>query len=205
MKTEVLAADLPQALIKAQEVLRAGGLIAFPTDTVYGLGAEIGNAEAVAQLHRIKGRMESKAIPVLAAHVVDLRQVAKPLPDMVKRLAARFWPGPLTLVVWRSPDLIPEVSPFETVGVRIPDHPLTLALLAQTGPLAVTSANRTGGPDPLSAADVLAELSGAFDLLLDGGLAPGGIASSVVECTQEEPRLLRRGPISIEAVMEALS
>ncbi len=205
MKTEVLAADLPQALIRAQEVLRAGGLVAFPTDTVYGLGAEIGNAEAVAQLNRIKGRKESKAIPVLAAHVVDLRQVTKPLPDMAKLLAARFWPGPLTLVVWRSPDLIPEVSPFETVGVRIPDHPLTLAFLAQTGPLAVTSANRTGSPDPLSAADVLAELNGAFDLLLDGGLAPGGMASSVVDCTQEEPRLLRRGPISNEAIMEALS
>ncbi len=205
MKTEVLAADLPQALIRAQEVLRAGGLVAFPTDTVYGLGAEIGNAEAVAQLNRIKGRMESKAIPVLAAHVVDLRQVTKPLPDMAKLLATRFWPGPLTLVVWRSPDLIPEVSPFETVGVRIPDHPLTLAFLAQTGPLAVTSANRTGSPDPLSAADVLAELNGAFDLLLDGGLAPGGMASSVVDCTQEEPRLLRRGPISNEAIMEALS
>ena len=200
-----MSADHPQALIRAQEVLRAGGLIAFPTDTVYGLGAEIANAEAVAQLHRIKGRMEAKAIPVLAAHVDDLRQVAKPLPGMAKRLADHFWPGPLTLVVWCLPDLSPEISPFETVCVRIPDHPFTLALLAQTGPLAVTSANRAGGGDPLTAEDVLAALGGAFDLLLEGGPAPGGMASSVVDCTQDEVRLLRRGPISAEAINEALS
>jgi L-threonylcarbamoyladenylate synthase len=204
LKTEVMPADHPQALIRAQEVLRGGGLIAFPTDTVYGLGVEIGNAQAVAQLKRIKGREEGKAIPVLAAGVDDLRQVAKPLPGMAKRLAERFWPGPLTLVVWRLPELPREVSLFDTVGVRVPDHPITLALLAQTGPLAVTSANRSGGPDPLSAEDVLAVLGGAFDLLLDGGPAPGGMASSVVDCTQEEPQLLRRGPISAEAITKAL-
>jgi L-threonylcarbamoyladenylate synthase len=204
LKTEVMPADHPRALIRAQEVLRGGGLIAFPTDTVYGLGAEIGIAEAVAQLNRIKGRMESKAIPVLAAHADDLRQVAKPLPGMAIRLIDRFWPGPLTLVVWRLPELSRQVSPFETVGVRVPDHAFTLALLAQTGPLAVTSANRAGGSDPLSAEDVLAVLGGTFDLLLDGGPAPGGMASSVVDCTQEEPRLLRRGPISAESITEAL-
>jgi L-threonylcarbamoyladenylate synthase len=204
LKTEVMPADHPQALIRAQEVLRDGGLIAFPTDTVYGLGAEIGNAEAVAQLKRIKGREEGKAIPVLAAGVDDLRQVAKPLPGMAKRLAERFWPGPLTLVVWRLPELPREISLFDTVGVRVPDHPIALALLARTGPLAVTSANRSGGPDPLSAEDVLAVLGGAFDLLLDGGPAPGGMASSVVDCTQEEAQLLRRGPISAESITKAL-
>jgi L-threonylcarbamoyladenylate synthase len=204
LKTEVLSADHPQALHRAQKVLRAGGLIAFPTDTVYGLGAEIGNAEAVAQLKWIKGREEGKAIPVLAAGVDDLRQVAKPLPGMAKRLAERFWPGPLTLVVWRLPELPREVSLFDTVGVRVPDHPITLALLAQTGPLAVTSANRSGEPDPLSAGDVLSALGGSFELILDGGPAPGGMASSVVDCTLDEPRLLRKGPISAEAIAEAL-
>jgi L-threonylcarbamoyladenylate synthase len=200
-----LAADHPQALNRAHEVLRAGGLVAFPTDTVYGLGAEIGNPGAVAQLNQIKGRVEAKAIPVLAAGVDDLRHVAKPLPAMALRLAERFWPGPLTLVVWRLPALPREISPFDTVGVRIPDHVMTLALLNQAGPLAVSSANRAGGTNPLSPAEVLAALGGTFELLLDGGLAPGGIPSTVVDCTQEAPFVLRQGPISAEAITEAVA
>ena len=204
MKTEVLLATEAEVLERAQQVLAGGGLVAFPTDTVYGLGAEVLNREAVARLYRVKGRTEEKAIPVLAAGGEALQMVAKPLPAMAERLAERFWPGPLTLVVWRLPELPPEVSPYDTVAVRVPDHELALALLEASGPLAVTSANRTGAPSSLSAIDVLATLGGAFDLLLDGGEAPGGMPSTVVDCTQDEPYVLRAGPISADDILAAL-
>ena len=204
MKTEVLLATEAEILERAQQVLDGGGLVAFPTDTVYGLGAEVLNREAVARLYRVKGRTEEKAIPVLAAGGEALQMVAKPLPAMAERLAERFWPGPLTLVVWRLPELPPEVSPYDTVAVRVPDHELALALLEASGPLAVTSANRTGAPSSLSAIDVLATLGGAFDLLLDGGQAPGGMPSTVVDCTQDEPYVLRAGPISADDILAAL-
>jgi L-threonylcarbamoyladenylate synthase len=205
VKTEVLEATDPKALEQAQKVLRRGGLVAFPTDTVYGLGANVLDPEAVSLLYRVKGRGEEKAIPVLAAGIEDLAKVAKPLPEMAARLADRFWPGPLTLVVWRLEELPPEVSPYETVGVRVPDHELALALLEATGPLAVTSANPAGRTSPLSAMDVLATLGGALDLLLDGGEAPGGKPSTVVDCTKDEPYVLRAGPISARDILAALS
>ena len=205
MKTEVLEATDPKALKRAKKVLRSGGLVAFPTDTVYGLGADVLNPEAVAQLYRVKGRGEEKAIPVLAAGNEDLAKVAQPFPEMAARLAERFWPGPLTLVVWRLEELPPEVSPYETIAVRVPDHELALALLEASGPLAVTSANPTGRTSPLSAMDVLATLGGSLDLLLDGGEAPGGIPSTVVDCTKDEPYVLRAGPISARDIIAALN
>jgi L-threonylcarbamoyladenylate synthase len=204
MMTDVLQATHPQALERAQQVLRRGGLIAFPTDTVYGLGAEVLNAEAVSRLYRVKGRTQEKAIPVLAANKEDVLKVAQSLPEMARRLADRFWPGPLTLVVLRLAELPQELSVYETVGVRIPDHEMTLELLEATGPLAVTSANLAGDPSSLSAADVLAALDGEIDLLLDGGLAPGGMPSTVVDCTQDQPQVLRPGPISAEDIAAAL-
>lgn len=204
MKTEVLPAADPGALKRAQQVLRSGGLVAFPTDTVYGLGAQVLNRKAVARLYAVKGRDEEKAIPVLAASVDAAGKVARPLPAMARRLAERFWPGPLTLIVWRMPDLPPEVSPYETVAVRVPDHELALALLRASGPLAVTSANRTGKPSSLSAEDVLATLGGNFELLLDAGPSPGGLPSTIVDCTGDEPRILRPGPISSEDILAVL-
>jgi L-threonylcarbamoyladenylate synthase len=205
MKTEVLSAADPAALNRAQQVLSDGGLVAFPTDTVYGLGADVLNRTAVAKLFEVKGRSEEKAIPVLAASDGDLVNVAQPLPAMAMRLAERFWPGPLTLVVKRMPDLPLELSPYDTVAVRVPDHDLALALLRATGPLAVTSANRSDRPSSLSAEEVLATLGGRFDLLLDGGATPGGTPSTVVDCTQGEPQILRAGPISAEMILAVLN
>jgi L-threonylcarbamoyladenylate synthase len=205
MKTEVLSAADPAALNRAQQVLSDGGLVAFPTDTVYGLGADVLNRTAVAKLFEVKGRSEEKAIPVLAASDGDLVNVAQPLPAMAMRLAERFWPGPLTLVVKRMPDLPLELSPYDTVAVRVPDHDLVLALLRATGPLAVTSANRSDRPSSLSAEEVLATLGGRFDLLLDGGATPGGTPSTVVDCTQGEPQILRAGPISAEMILAVLN
>jgi L-threonylcarbamoyladenylate synthase len=204
MQTEVLPASDANALRYASDVLRNNGLVAFPTDTVYGVGALAFRAEAVQRLYVIKGRSTEKAIAVLIASIADLPNVAGQLSPAAGKLAQRFWPGPLTLVVPKHPHLPEAVSALPTVGVRLPNHPVVQSLLSLTGPLAVTSANRSGEPNPLTAADVLAHLSGRIDLLLDGGRVPGGIPSTVVDCSGEKPAILREGPISAAEIAEVI-
>lgn len=196
MKTVIFRADAPRGLMNALAVLRQGGLVAFPTDTVYGLGALAFSGMAVAKLFPAKGRPESKAIPVLVDGLGALEHVVKELSPEAEDLASRFWPGPLTLVVCRRPELPLEIGPGDTVGVRMPDHPVALRLLTAAGPLAVTSANRSGEPECSTAEAVLVALGGRFDVLLDGGPTPGGPPSTVVDCTQTPCRILRQGPIS---------
>jgi L-threonylcarbamoyladenylate synthase len=205
MKTEVLPTSDPNALRHAADVLRHNGLVAFPTDTVYGVGALAFKAEAVQRLYIVKGRATDKAIAVLVSRTADLSKVAKELVPSAQRLAEKYWPGPLTLVVPKHPDLPAAVSALPTVGVRFPGHPVARKLLELTGPLAVTSANRSGGPNSLTAEDVLAALSGRIDLLLDGGRVPGGIPSTVVDCTSAQPVILRQGPVSAAEIEAALS
>jgi len=205
MKTEVLSASDPNAMRHAADVLRHNGLVAFPTDTVYGVGALAFKAEAVQRLYVVKGRATDKAIAVLVARTADLPKVAQALTPSAQRLARDFWPGPLTLVVPKHPDLPAAVSALPTVGVRFPDHPVARGLLELTGPLAVTSANRSGEPNALTAEEVLAHLSGRVDLLIDGGRAPGGIPSTVVDCTGLVPMILRQGPVSAAEIEATLS
>jgi L-threonylcarbamoyladenylate synthase len=204
MKTEVLSASDPNAMRHAADVLRHNGLVAFPTDTVYGVGALAFKAEAVQRLYVVKGRATDKAIAVLVARTADLPKVAQELTPSAQRLARDFWPGPLTLVVPKHPDLPAAVSALPTVGVRFPDHPVARRLLELTGPLAVTSANRSGEPNALTAEEVLAHLSGRVDLLIDGGRAPGGIPSTVVDCTGLAPMILRQGPVSAAEIEATL-
>ena len=204
MKTEILSAQVAQAVRYAADVLRHDGLVAFPTDTVYGVGALVFREAAVQRLYRVKGRSTDKAIAVLVAHNADLLNIAGVLTRSAQRLADKFWPGPLTLVVPKHPSLPQAVSALPTVGVRQPDHPLMRQLLALTGPLAVTSANRSGEPNTLTAQEVLAQLDGRIDLILDGGRVNGGVPSTVVDCTGDEPVILRAGPVSAEAIAEAL-
>lgn len=202
--TEVRPAGDPQAILEALEVLRLGGLVAFPTDTVYGLGALVSEPRSIRQLYAVKGRAGNKAIPILLSDPAELFQVAAEVTPWVARLAKRFWPGPLTLVVPRRPDLPEELSAQATVGVRMPDHPDALRLLQKTGPLAVTSANLSGQPSATTAQEVLDYLGGLIPLILDGGLTPGGISSTVVDCTTPDPVILRPGPISMEDLLSAL-
>lgn len=204
MKPELLPASDPAALRYAVKVLRLGGLVAFPTDTVYGVGALISAAAAVQRLYTMKGRSTDKAIAVLVATPADLSQVAQSLTPAVQRLAERFWPGPLTLVVPKLPTLPAGVSAWPTVGVRQPDHALALELLQLSGPLAVTSANRSGEPSALTAQAVLDQLAGRIDVLLDGGRVPGGTASTVIDCTVMPPVMLRPGPITQADLDETL-
>lgn len=205
METHVIPADDPQALDSAVEVLQGDGLVAFPTDTVYGLGAKIDSPASIEALFRVKGRERSKAIPILLGDPADLDKVAIDISYTALRLAQRYWPGALTLVVPRHTALPDMLSPGPTIGVRMPDHPLALRLLRLTGPLAVTSANLSGEPSLSSAGDVAAQLGGRIDLILDGGITPGGRPSTVVDCTGAELVILRQGPISLRMLQAALS
>jgi L-threonylcarbamoyladenylate synthase len=202
-RTQVVSASDPSAFEKALDVLKLGGLVAFPTDTVYGLGALAFEAGAVAGLFTAKGRAGEKAIPILVGAPDAMNEVGLPS-EMARRLAAELWPGAITLVMQKRPQLPEAVSATGTVGVRMPDHPVALGLLRAAGPLAVTSANRSGRMSPRSAQDVREELEGRVELILDGGECPGGMPSTVVDCTGEKPVILREGPITLERIESIL-
>lgn len=201
--TRVLPAAGEEAIAAAQQVLASGGVVAFPTDTVYGIGVAVHDAAGIERLYAIKGRDAAKAIPVLAASIDDLVDVAE-VNTAAQQLAQAFWPGALTLVLPKRSGLPAQLSALDTVGVRVPDHPLALALLAAVGPMAVTSANLSGGADSATAAEVLDQLEGRVDLLLDGGRTPGSSPSTVLELSGENASILRAGPISEEQVMAIL-
>jgi L-threonylcarbamoyladenylate synthase len=202
MNTEIL--PVSAALARALDLLRAGEAVAFPTDTVYGVGTLARDAAAVERLYVIKERALEKAIPILLADAADLSLVSLGENEMARRLAAAFWPGALTLIVPKHPAVPETVSPFATVGVRVPNHEFTRALIRAAGPLAVTSANLSGQASPRNAAEVAAQLAGRLPLIVDGGDAPGGLPSTVVDVTGDAPKILREGPISLEQVLAAL-
>ena len=204
MNTEIIPIQDAHALPTALQILAQGGVVAFPTDTVYGLGALITLPKAIAQLYSAKERPLEKAIPVLLGSSDDLTHVAAEPPLIARKLAQRFWPGPLTLIVPRLASLPDILGPLPTVGVRVPDHPAAQALLQAAGPLAVTSANRSGAANPRTADDVYSQLGGKIPLILDGGSTPGGSPSTVVDCTTPNLKVLRSGPISLQMLQEAL-
>ena len=200
MKTGILSAQDPEMLAQVLAVLNKGGLVAFPTDTVYGVGALAFDGMAVGSIYAAKDRPVEKAIPVLIGEMADLAKVTLEVPGAALRLAARFWPGPLTLVVPKHPDLPETVSASPTVGVRVPDHNVTRALLLAAGPMAVTSANLSGQPSPSTAREVFGQLGGRIALIIDGGRTPGGVPSTVVDCSGMELQILREGPISMDEI-----
>ncbi len=205
MAARVIQALAPGAIARALDVLRSGGLVAFPTDTVYGVGAMAFDPAAIDRIFAAKGREATKALPILLADLAGLSEVTQALSPEVLRLAVGFWPGPLTLVVRKLEAVPMAVSGDGTVGVRVPDHPIALALLRESGPLAATSANRSGAADPLTADDVVEGLGDRVDLILDGGRAPGGRPSTVVDCTVSPPSLVREGPIPMAAILAVLA
>ena len=187
-------------------LLRAGELVAFPTDTVYGVGALCWDNAAVAKLYAAKVRSLEKAIPVLLADMSDLALVAAELSPLCLRLAERFWPGPLTLVVPKAARVSLAVTAGgQTVAVRVPDLALTRSLIRAAGaPLATTSANLSGAPPPVTAKGVAAQLGRSVAMILDGGKCPGGTASTVVDVTGSTPRILRDGPLTYEQIQSVL-
>jgi L-threonylcarbamoyladenylate synthase len=201
--TKVLPAIDPRWLQEALAVLEGQGLVAFPTDTVYGVGARVFDGVAVARIYEVKGRPEDKSIAVLMASEGELGSLAADVPDGVRRLAAAYWPGPLTIIVRRRLEIPSEVSAVDTIGVRVPDHPIALALLRAAGPLATSSANPSGAPNSTTADQVAKALGDRIELVIDGGVAPGGSPSTVADCSGPEPRILREGPISGDEITAA--
>ena len=195
----------PRLLNQAVQLWRDGGVVAFPTDTVYGVGVDPFQPEAVRRLYRIKGRPEDKPIAILVGSIEDVARVAQTPSRTFSRLADRFWPGGLTLIV-ETRELPPEITAGgSTVGVRMPDHPLTLELLRGFGgPIATTSANRSGENPATSAEEVGAQLGGRVNLIVDGGDTITKVASTVLDLSVSPPKILRHGGISEELLMECL-
>jgi len=204
VNTEVIKAGSGEALRQAVAVLRAGGLVAFPTDTVYGLAALPTDRAAVARIYEVKGRNTGRPIALLLSDADRLTEVAL-LPKVAGPVARRFWPGGLTLILPKTEMVCKEISQGPTVGVRVPDLALARRLIrAAGGVLAVTSANRSGEPAALTAAEVLEQVGGRIELVIDGGRCPGGIPSTVLDCTVWPPVVLRHGAISEADIRAAL-
>jgi L-threonylcarbamoyladenylate synthase len=199
MRTQVLEAT-PEALTHAAEVIRAGGLVAFPTETVYGLGADALSAAAVARIFEAKERPRGNPLIVHVADATALDEVAVRVTDRAREVVASFWPGPLTLVLDRAA-AVPLITTggLDTVAVRVPAHPVAQALIRAAGrPLAAPSANRSGRPSPTRAPHVLEDLGGRIELILDGGSTSVGLESTVLDMTTEPPTLLRPGGVTLE-------
>jgi L-threonylcarbamoyladenylate synthase len=190
------------SLETAVRAIRRGGVIAIPTDTVYGLACDPANTAAVSRVYAIKRRPDRLELTLLAASVADIEEDVELTPS-ARTLAAAYWPGALSIVCplrghrWAIP------RDGTTLSVRVPDHPIALELLRRTGPLATTSANRHGEPEADTAAGVAAALGDEIDTVLDGGRS-AGLASTIIDCTTTTPRVLRDGPISAAALLSLL-
>jgi L-threonylcarbamoyladenylate synthase len=201
-----LVADDASGRADAVGVLRAGGLVAMPTDTVYGVGVAFGAEDGLRRLFAAKDRPLDRAIVLLVADIEQAGSVGL-LSPAARALASRFWPGGLTLVLAQVPGsgLPPDLTAGRsTIGVRVPDHETPRALARALGPLPVTSANLSGQPDARDAGAVLGQLGARIDLILDGGPTRGGVPSTVVDCSGDLPRILRGGAIDADVISGAL-
>ena len=194
--TKMLNADKAINIQKAALAIKAGEVVAFPTDTVYGLGANFTRPEAIDQLYTIKARDPNKPIAVLIGSLEQLPLLSQNIHPHAQALIQKFWPGALTLVVPKKPGLPESLSSSSNIGVRMPAHPVALALIALSGPLAATSANLSGGENCTTAEQVLFQLRGRVSLILDGGKCQISCPSTVVDCTGRHIRILREGAIS---------
>src|SRR5260221_6800755 len=193
-------------LLPAVRAIEAGGLVAFPTDTLYGLAADPRSASAVGRIFSSKGRAPDRPIPLVAASVEQVRESVGTLTPLGERLASQYWPGPLTLIIPASAALCAEVNlGTGKVGVRVPNHAVARALARAAGhALTSTSANVSGRDAPATADEVAFALGHAIDVLIDGGPAPGGLASTIVDVTSSEPVLIRAGPVPWDRVLKFL-
>jgi len=187
-------------------VLKRGGLVAFPTETVYGLGADASNPAAVARIYRVKGRPAGHPVIIHIGDTGQLERWARDIPEHARKLAARFWPGPLTLVLKRAPGVSDNLTGGEdTIGLRMPNHPITLELLRQFGGgIAAPSANKFGRISPTTAEHVRDDLGDEVDLILDGGPCEIGIESTIVDLSRDRPVLLRPGRIGTADIAATL-
>ncbi|HEU0075207.1 MAG TPA: L-threonylcarbamoyladenylate synthase [Dehalococcoidia bacterium] len=190
---------------KAVSLLRNGGVISMPTDTLYALTAAADDATAVRRVFEIKGRQQGRPLPLFVSGLESAERIAE-LNETARRLASQFWPGQLTIVVSKRQTYESEaLAGSATVGLRVPDNQIARAVIEALGaPVTGTSANLSGGPDPVTAADVRSQLGDRVDLILDAGPCARGIGSTIVDCSGDEPVILREGAISSERVFAAL-
>jgi L-threonylcarbamoyladenylate synthase len=194
-----------EGIAEAGRAVQRGRLVIVPTDTVYGLGADAFSPAAVQRLLSAKGRGRQMPPPVLVSAKTTLEALAVGVPDWARALVEELWPGPLTLVLRQQPSLQWDLGETRgTVAVRMPDHEVALELLARTGPLAVSSANRTGLPPATDADDAEAMLGELVKVILDAGRTPGPVPSTIVDCTGEQGRILRQGVLPVERLNEVV-
>ena len=194
--TRHLIGGTAQAIAETAVAIQSGHLVVFPTDTVYGVGCNPFDEQAVARLFAVKGRPLYKGIPILLADITDLDKVAQSIPPLAQQLIDRFWPGPLTVIVPKRPELPEAISDNEGIAVRIPDNLVARAVIrAAGGAVAATSANQTGEPAAQTGQQALNALDGKVSIVLDGGPTDQSMASTVVDCMHEPFRILRSGPI----------
>ncbi len=199
MQSKLLNADQTGAIEEAARLLKSGHLITFPTDTLYGVGADILNAQAIQQLYVAKGRSLKKGIPVLLSDIGKLEDIVRQTPDFALSLAQKYWPGPLTLILPKQDHIPGIISPDDNVAVRVPDNDVARKFIRSSGgAVATSSANRSGEPPALNAQEALAALGDSIAAVLDGGRVVLGVASTIVDCTISPPRILREGPLSSE-------
>ena len=189
--------SVEQQIKRAVAILKKGGIVAFPTDTVYGLGADPLNEQAVDRIYRVKKRPHNLPLPLLLAEKSDLLRVASVVPEIAWQLVEHFLPGGLTLVLRKSPWVPGSVTAGgDTIAVRIPDHPVPIALIRGLGiPIVGTSANLSGRPSPVTAGEVREQLGDEVDFIIDGGRCPGGTESTVLDISGKVPLLIRKGAI----------
>lgn len=199
LTTRHLIAAHSQAVAEAAAALGRGELVVFPTDTVYGVGANAFDEEAIKSIYTIKGRPAEKGIPILLADITDLGKVAASVPQAAQNLLTQFWPGPLTLILPKRDGLPPSISTNSGIAVRIPANETARAVIrASGGAVATSSANRSGHSPAQTADQALSELGGLVDIVLDGGPTGKLVPSTIVDCTGKKLRILRQGPISDE-------
>ncbi|MBE6948244.1 MAG: threonylcarbamoyl-AMP synthase [Ruminococcaceae bacterium] len=188
----------------APEIIKNGGLVAVPTETVYGLAASGLNSDAVSKIYEVKNRPEVKPISLLVSGMEAVEKFCKDIPKEAYTMAEKFWPGPLTMILWRKPT-VPYIvtSGGETVGVRCPDHEVTLDIIRKAGvPLAAPSANLSGCPSPKNIEQVLKYFDGKIECAVDGGECSVGIESTIVDMTRKPFKILRMGGLSRETIFE---
>ena len=206
MKTKRLPGHLDSALQEAAELLQAGETVAFPTDTVYGLGAHARSADAVKKIYEAKGRPLDKALIILICDKKQLQEIASDIPETAQKLMDAFWPGPLTLVFKQRQDTVPDyvTRGLKTVAVRMPNHPVALQLLQMAGiPIAAPSANLSGHASPTDAEQVYRDLDGRIAAVVDGGPCSVGVASTILDISGDTPVILRHGTITREQIEQA--
>lgn len=202
--TPILSVKDPLAHRECLKSISKGGVIIFPTDTVYGIGCDSFNTDSIQRIFEIKGRDFNKALPILIGDLKQINLVVSKLDHRSEKLIKTFWPGPLTIILPKHTSLPYILSPYDTVGIRMPNYHWLLELIKLTGPLAATSANPSGSPEAKNIKQAIRTLDGKVDLMIDGGQFYSSLPSTVVDCQSVEIKVLREGPISKTEIIAAL-